>query len=348
MDIHEYLKLSVLHKASDLHISPGSPPILRINGDLILMTDQPVLNAEMTKSLLYNILTEEQKKLLEKKSELDFSIMSSNQATFRANVFYQVDGLAAVFRVIPIIIPTLEELKAPPVIKELLNLSNGIILITGPTGCGKSTTLAAMIEYINSTKSDHIITIEDPIEFKHIRKKSVISQRQVHRDAQNFSAALRAALREDPDVILVGEMRDLQTIRLALRAAETGHLVLATLHTGSAPHAVSRIIDVFPSGEKNIIKNLISQSLQGVICQTLVKAATGGRVAVYEIMLATTAIRNLIREDKISQMHSVMQTSFKLGMSTMENSFKELIENKIISPDAAQVSGFQRELFEKY
>ena len=345
MDLMELLNLSVKENASDLHLSPGSPPILRIDGSLITIKDAPVFDANMTKSLVYSVMDKEQQRAFESSLELDFTVLLPEVAGFRVNAFHQVHGVAAVFRVIPSQIPTLEFLNAPPIFKQLLELSSGLILVTGPTGCGKSTTLAAMLAYLNKTQSDHIITIEDPIEFIHHNNKSLINQRQVHRDSAAFSTALRAALREDPDVILVGEMRDLETIRLALTAAETGHLVMATLHTSSAPRAINRIIDVFPTGEKNVIRNQLSESLQAVICQTLVKKVGGGRVAAFEIMLGTTAIRNLIREDKTAQMYSIIQTSTERGMCTMEHALKELVRQGVITKDGAHESGFQRELF---
>lgn len=348
-DLNDYLNLSVEKEASDLHISPGGPAALRVNGELEDVKDAPVLDAAATRKLIYSVMDERQQKAFEAELELDFSvILSSKVAGFRVNAFHQADGPSAVFRVIPREIPTFEKLQAPLILRKLLDLSTGLVLIAGPTGCGKSTTIAAMIEYLNTNYAYHIITVEDPIEFKHKRKRSIISQRQIPRDSTSFSNALRAALREDPDIILVGEMRDLETIRLALTAAETGHLVLATLHTSSAPRAVNRIIDVFPTGEKNVIKNLLSESLQAVICQTLVRKIAGGRIAAYEIMLGTPAIRNLIREEKIAQMYSVIQTSANMGMITMENSFEKLIADKIISPEAATTGGFQRELFEKF
>jgi twitching motility protein PilT len=340
------LELSVKHKASDLHIAPGLPPLFRIDGELVPLPDLPVLDANTTASLIGGILDEKQVKEFESSLEYDFSILIPNVGGFRVNIFHQMNGVSAVFRIIPVEVPTLDQLGTPKVFKELLSLSSGLILLAGPTGSGKSTTLAAMINYINETQSSHIITIEDPIEFMHKSKKCLIHQRQVFRDTLSFSAALRSALREDPDVILVGEMRDLETIRLALTAAETGHLVMGTLHTSSAPRAISRIIDVFPTGEKNIIRNLISESLQAIICQTLVKKIGGGRAAAYEIMLGTPAIRNLIREDKTAQMYSVLQTSAQLGMCTMQHSLQQLVTNKIVDVNAAAESGYQRELFE--
>lgn len=334
MDINELLAFSVKQNASDLHISPEEPPILRIHGELSPIQDHPSLDTATTQQMIFSLLSEKQKKELETKWDLDFGIEIKN-SRFRVNAFYQSNGIAAVFRVIPKSVPTLDELEMPSIFKKLLQLPNGLILVTGPTGSGKSTTLAAMVNHINMNYASHIITIEDPIEFTHKSQKSLISQRQVARDTHHFSSALRAALREDPDVILVGEMRDLETIRLALTAAETGHLVMATLHTSSAPRAVSRIIDVFPSGEKGIIKNLLSESLQAVICQTLVKTLAGGRAAAFEIMIGTNAIRNLIREDKIAQMYSAVQTGGAVGMCTLDQYLQTLIDKQIISPIVA-------------
>lgn len=347
MDMKELLQYSVQKKASDLHLSAGSKPIVRIDGELVTAEEFPLLDAELTKKLIYSIMNKDEQEMFESSLEIDFAVIIPALAGFRVNAFHHVYGDSAVFRVIPSEIPSLEALYTPASFKQLLQLSSGLILVTGPTGSGKSTTLAAMIDYINTTQSNHIITIEDPIEFLHTSKKSLVHQRQIYRDTNSFTAALRGALREDPDIILVGEMRDLETIRLALTAAETGHLVLATLHTSSAPRAVSRMIDVFPTGEKNIIRNLISQSLQAVICQTLVKKIGGGRVAAYEVMLGTTAIRNLIREDKTAQMYTVIQTSSQVGMITMDQALKELIAKNLTLPNAAHESGFQRELFEK-
>lgn len=343
--MEQLLELSIKQNASDLHLSPGLPPILRINGDLTNITDMPPLDAEMTKNLIYTVMDKNQQQEFEKALELDFGIMIPNVASFRVNAFHQMRGIAAVFRVIPDKAPTLDDLGMPPVFKQLLDLPNGLILVTGPTGSGKSTTLAAMVDYINIHQACHIITIEDPIEFTHTSKKSLINQRQIHRDTHDFAAALRSSLREDPDVILVGEMRDLETIRLALTAAETGHLVMATLHTSSAPRTISRIVDVFPSGEKNIIRNMLSESLQAVICQTLLKKTTGGRAAALEIMLGSTAIRNLIREDKIAQMSTSIQTSGDTGMCTLDQHLQELVSKQIISPDTAKEVAINKELF---
>jgi len=345
-DLTHLLRASVEHKASDLHISAGQPPIMRINGDLVRITEYPVYDNKTTYSLLCSVLDKTQRDVFEAKHELDFSVILPEVGGFRANIFHQQNGVSGVFRVIPVEIPDLDKLGAPAIIKKTLDLSSGLILVTGPTGCGKSTTLAAMIDYINNKEQAHIITIEDPIEFIHHSKKCLVHQRQIHRDSTSFSAALRSVLREDPDVILVGEMRDLETIRLALTAAETGHLVMATLHTSSAPRAINRVIDVFPAGEKNIIRNLISESLQIVVTQTLVKQIAGGRVAAFEVMLGSPAIRNLIRDDKIAQMYSVMQTSAKMGMCTMEQSLNDLVAKNITTKEAAHAAGFQRELFE--
>jgi len=348
IEINDLLELSFKQKASDLHLSPESHPVIRVDGDLVVLKDLPVLDADNIKRLVYGLLDEEQQHVFESALEFDFAVFLPKLAGFRVNIFHQLRGISAVFRVIPSELPTLDKLETPPVFKELLKLANGLILITGPTGCGKSTTSAAMIEHLNTTQTGHVITIEDPIEFIHQNKKCLIHQRQVYRDSVSFNSALRASLREDPDIILVGEMRDLETIRLALTAAETGHLVLTTLHTSSAPRAVNRIVDVFPAGEKNIIRNLLSESLQAVICQTLVKKISGGRVAAFEIMIGTPAIRNLIREDKVAQMYSVIQTSGATGMCTMDQSLRELAEKNITSQEAIQESGFKKELFEKF
>jgi twitching motility protein PilT len=331
MDIANLLALSISEKASDVHLSPDAPPIFRINGQLIIKKDLPSLSIKLLKENIFKLMDKEQQEKFEKTHELDFSIILPNIGGFRANIFKYLHGVAAVFRVIPKDTPTLDQLDAPPIFKKILELNSGLILLTGATGCGKSTTLAAMVDYINKNHARHIITIEDPIEFTYENKKSLIHQRQIYRDTNSFSVALRAALREDPDVILVGEMRDLETIRLALTAAETGHLVLSTLHTRSAPRAINRIVDVFPAIEKNVIRNIVSESLQAVIYQTLVNTVDGRRMAAYEIMLGNPAIRNLIREDKISQMYSVIQTNSDAGMCTMKQTLTNLIEKGIIN-----------------
>lgn len=346
MELAELLKMATEQKASDLHISPTQPPITRVHGDLLPMPNMPVMDPETTKNLVYSAMSEDQKRTFETAWELDFAWELPGIARFRVNAFKQAKGIAAVFRTIPEKVPTIDELGLPPVFKDLLDLPNGLILITGPTGSGKSTTLAAMIDYINTNQSCHIITIEDPIEFTHQSKKSLVNQRETGRDTHDFSNALRSALREDPDVILLGEMRDLETIRLALTAAETGHLVMATLHTSSAPRSISRIVDVFPTGEKNIIRNMLSESLQAVICQTLVKRTEGGRVPAFEIMLGTSAIRNLIREDKIAQMYSAIQTGGEKGMCTLDQYLQGLVSRQVITPDAARGVTVNRESFQ--
>ena len=345
MDLPQLLQMTVEKKASDLHISPTMPPMLRQDGELVACENMEPCTAEMTKSLIYSGMNPEQQKMLENELELDFALAIPKLARFRVNAFKQAQGLAAVFRVIPEVIPTLDQLALPPVFKSLLDLPNGLILVTGPTGSGKSTTLAAMIDYINEHQHGHIITIEDPIEFTHRSKNCLINQREVHHDTRDFAAALRSSLREDPDVILVGEMRDLETIRLALTAAETGHLVMATLHTSSAPRTINRIVDVFPAGEKNMIRNMLSESLQAVICQTLVRKKGGGRVAALEIMLGTAAIRNLIREDKVAQMMTVIQTGSEHGMCTLDQYLQALLGRSEIERNIAREAALNKELF---
>lgn len=345
MELTELLRMSVQAKASDLHLSPALPPLVRINGDLSPLPDQPVNDAETLKKIVYGSMLDEQVKQFEQEWELDYAIAVPGLANFRVNAFRMNNGIAAVFRVIPDKIPSLDELGLPPVFKQLLDLPNGLILVTGPTGSGKSTTLAAMVDYVNEHQQAHIITIEDPIEFTHKSKKCLVNQRQVHRDTHDFAAALRSALREDPDVILVGEMRDLETIRLALTAAETGHLVMGTLHTSSAPRTINRIVDVFPAGEKNMIRNMLSESLQAVICQTLLKNTSGGRIAALEIMLGSTAIRNLIREDKIAQMYTAIQTSSEMGMITLDQYLQMLAGKQLISLDVAREAATNKEAF---
>lgn len=345
MELSELLTISVNEKASDMHLSPGLPPLVRVHGDLVPLQGQPVLEAETLQKLVYAAMTEEQIKEFEKDWEMDYAVVVPSVANFRVNTFRMNKGIASVFRVIPDKIPTIDDLGLPPVFKQLLELPNGLILVTGPTGSGKSTTLAAMVDYINARELSHIITIEDPIEFTHTSKKSLINQRQIHRDTHDFAAALRSALREDPDVILLGEMRDLETIRLALTAAETGHLVMATLHTSSAPRTINRIVDVFPAGEKNMIRNMLSESLQAVICQTLLKSTAGGRIAGLEIMLGSTAIRNLIREDKIAQMYTTIQTSSEMGMITLDQYLQMLVGKQLITEDTARAAAMNKNTF---
>ncbi len=331
MDIKQLLETSVKQQASDLHLSPGLPPLLRIDGELKPIQGESVIDAITVEKLIYSVMDPAQQDEFKMSHECDFAINLPDIARFRVNVFLQANGVSAALRTIPAIVPTLEELGSPPIFKKMLEVPNGLILVTGPTGSGKSTTLAAMINHINLNKYCHIITIEDPVEYTHKSKKSLISQRQVKRDTKDFSAALRSALREDPDVILVGEMRDLETIRLALTAAETGHLVMGTLHTSSAPRTINRIVDVFPAGEKEMIRNMISESLQAVICQTLIKKSGGGRVAAYEIMIGTPAVRNLIRESQIAQLYSAIQVGSTFGMCTLDQYIRGLIDKRIIA-----------------
>ena len=345
MEIKNLLELCFNKSASDLHLSAGHPVMLRIDGDLIPLDHLPVINENTAETLIYSVMDEKQRQAFNTSLEIDFAVSLPQIARFRVNAFHQAQGIAAVFRMIPDVVPTLNDIALPPVLTPLLDLSHGLILVTGPTGSGKSTTLAAMVDHINAHRAYHIITIEDPIEFIHPSKKSLVNQRQINRDTQSFSVALRSALREDPDVILVGEMRDLETIRLALTAAETGHLVMATLHTSSAPRTISRIIDAFPSDEKNIIRNMLSESLQAVICQTLLKKSTGGRLGAFEIMLGTPAIRHLIREDKIAQMYSAIQTGSEKGMCTLDQYLLELVEKEIIHPEVAREVAINKNQF---
>jgi len=334
MDVTALLKLGIEKNASDLHLSAGLAPLLRIDGDLCPL-NVPSLDHKTVLNLLYNIMNEEQRKKFKEDLEIDFSFEIADLARFRVNVFTQVRGIGAVFRVIPQKILSLEELKLPAKFKEIARCPYGLVLITGPTGSGKSTTLAALIDYINCKYADHIITIEDPVEFIHRSKCSLVTQREVHRHTHSFSTALRSALREDPDVILVGELRDLETIRLALTAAETGHLVFATLHTTSAAKTINRIIDVFPTEEKSMVRSMLSESLQAVIAQILLKKKVGGRVAAHEIMTCTPAIRHLIRENKIAQMYSAIQTGTSHGMQTMDQQLQCLVAKELIYQEVA-------------
>lgn len=335
MDIEQLLERSVLAKASDLHISAGSPPLMRVDGEVIRAAED-ALSADQVKRMLTGIMGESQQHEFEQMLETDFAYHIPDLARFRVNAFHQQRGPAAAFRTIPDRVLTLEELGAPEVLKELAELHRGLVLVTGPTGSGKSTTLAAMVNHINERRQQHILTIEDPIEFVHENKRSLVNQREVHRDTLSFKAALRSALREDPDVILVGELRDLETIRLAMTAAETGHLVFATLHTTSAPKTIDRIIDVFPGDEKAMVRSMLSESLRAVVSQLLLKRPGGGRVAAHEIMVATPAIKNLVREDKVAQMYSAIQTGAAHGMQTMEQSLMRLRQRNEVEEDAVQ------------
>ena len=330
MDITELLAFSVKHKASDLHLSAGVPPMIRVDGD-VRKINLPALEHRQVHSLVYDIMNDHQRKELEENLEVDFSFEVPNLARFRVNAFHQNRGVAAVFRTIPSLVLSLDELGAPEIFRQISEYPRGLVLVTGPTGSGKSTTLAAMVDYINESFHHHILTIEDPIEFVHENKRCLINQREVHRDTLGFSNALRSALREDPDIVLVGEMRDLETIRLALTAAETGHLVFGTLHTSSAAKTIDRIIDVVPGAEKDMVRSMLSESLRAVISQTLLKRVGGGRVAAHEIMIGIPAIRNLIREDKIAQMYSVIQTGMIHGMQTMDQCLKQLVNRGLVT-----------------
>ncbi|MEW5839002.1 MAG: type IV pilus twitching motility protein PilT [Pseudomonadota bacterium] len=335
MDIETLLAFSVKNGASDLHLSAGEPPMIRVDGD-IRRINAPALSHQDVHAMVYDIMNDKQRKEYEDNLETDFSFEIPGLARFRVNAYIQNRGAGTVMRTIPSKVLTLEELGAPKIFKEIANQPRGIVLVTGPTGSGKSTTLAAMINYINENDYSHILTIEDPIEFVHQSKKALINQREVHRDTHSFNNALRSALREDPDVILVGEMRDLETIRLALTGAETGHLVFGTLHTSSAAKTIDRIVDVFPAAEKDMVRAMLSESLRAVISQTLLKKVGGGRVAAHEIMIGTPAIRNLIRENKIAQMYSAIQTGQAMGMQTLDQNLKELLARNVISRDAAR------------
>jgi twitching motility protein PilT len=333
--------------ASDLHITAGSPPVLRMRGRLSLIDGFEPFAPEATRDLLYRILSTEQQKRLEIDRQLDFSYSVPGIARFRVNVYYQRDSLAAAFRLVPRMIKSAEELGLPSVLRELAMEPRGLVLVTGPTGSGKSTTLATMIDHVNSTRALHIVTIEDPIEFLHEHKESVINQREIGADAKGFAEALRGALRQDPDVILVGEMRDLETISTALTAAETGHLVLATLHTQSAPSTIDRIIDVFPSAQQGQVRMQVAASLQGVVTQTLLPTADGrARVPALEILLPDDAVRNLIRQGKTEQIYSIMQTNTTRGMQTMEQSLADLTIRRVITRDTAYNLTSRREEFE--
>jgi twitching motility protein PilT len=344
MDIAELLTFSVKNKASDLHLSAGLPPMIRVDGD-IRRINIPALEHKEVHALIYDIMNDKQRRDYEEFLETDFSFALPGVARFRVNAFNQDRGAGAVFRTIPSKVLTLEDLDAPKFFAELCTKPRGLILVTGPTGSGKSTTLAAMVNHINNNDYAHILTVEDPIEFVHESQKCLINQREVHRDTLGFNEALRSALREDPDIILVGEMRDLETIRLALTAAETGHLVFGTLHTTSAAKTIDRIIDVFPAAEKDMIRSMLSESLQAVISQTLLKKVGGGRIAAHEIMVGTAAIRNLIREAKVAQMYSAIQTGRKDGMQTLDQNLKELVDKGLITSKSAMVKAVNKDIF---
>ncbi len=334
MDIGELLAFGVKNGASDLHLSAGLPPMIRVDGD-VRRINVPSLEHKTVHDLVYDIMNDKQRKDYEEFLETDFSFEVPGLARFRVNAFNHHRGSGAVFRTIPSTILTLEDLNAPDIFKDISDTPRGVVLVTGPTGSGKSTTLAAMINHKNENEYGHILTVEDPIEFVHESKKCLINQREVHRDTLGFNEALRSALREDPDTILVGEMRDLETIRLALSAAETGHLVFGTLHTSSAAKTIDRVVDVFPAAEKDMVRAMLSESLRAVISQTLMKKNGGGRVAAHEIMIGTPAIRNLIRENKIAQMYSAIQTGQQYGMQTLDQNLQNLVRQGVVSRQVA-------------
>ena len=345
MDISELLAFVVKNKASDLHLSSGLPPMIRVHGD-IRRINLPAMEHKDVHAMVYDIMNDGQRKFYEENLECDFSFAIPNLARFRVNAFVQHRGAGAVFRTIPSKVLSLEDLKAPKIFQDISDQPRGLVLVTGPTGSGKSTTLAAMINYINENEYGHILTVEDPIEFVHESKKCLINQREVGPHTLSFANALRSALREDPDVILVGEMRDLETIRLAMTAAETGHLVFGTLHTSSAAKTVDRIIDVFPAEEKEMVRSMLSESLRAVISQTLLKTKDGtGRTAAHEIMIGTPAIRNLIRENKIAQMYSAIQTGQSFGMQTLDQNLQEIVRRNLVSAAEARTRAVNKDLF---
>ncbi|MBF7053445.1 type IV pilus twitching motility protein PilT [Halomonas sp. KAO] len=335
MDITELLAFSAKQNASDLHLSAGLPPMIRVDGD-IRRLNVPAMEDREVRKLIYDIMADRQRRDYEEYFETDFSFEVPGISRFRVNVFNQARGAGAVFRTIPTEVLTFEDLGMGQTFRQLSMLPRGLVLVTGPTGSGKSTTLAAMIDYINDHRYEHILTIEDPVEFVHRSKRCLVNQREVHRDTLGFAPALRSALREDPDIILVGELRDLETIRLALTAAETGHLVFGTLHTTSAAKTIDRIIDVFPGDEKSMVRSMLSESLQAVVSQTLLKRMSGGRVAAHEILIATSAVRNLIREDKVAQIYSAIQTGGNQGMQTLDAAMAKLVADNVVARDEAQ------------
>ncbi len=345
MDVSDLLAFSVKNKASDLHLSAGLPPMIRVHGD-VRKINMPAMDHSQVHDMVYDIMNDGQRKSYEENLECDFSFEIPNLARFRVNAFNQQRGAGAVFRTIPSKVLTLEQLNAPAIFKEIASTPRGIVLVTGPTGSGKSTTLAAMVDYINENDYGHILTVEDPIEFVHQSKRCLINQREVGPHTLSFANALRSALREDPDVILVGEMRDLETIRLALTAAETGHLVFGTLHTSSAAKTIDRVVDVFPAAEKEMVRSMLSESLRAVISQTLLKTKDeSGRVAAHEIMIGTPAIRNLIRENKVAQMYSSIQTGQSVGMQTLDQNLQELVRRNVISLAEARSKASSKDAF---
>ena len=345
MDIAELLAFSVKNKASDLHLSAGLPPMIRVHGD-VRRINLPPMEHKDVHSLIYDIMNDSQRKQYEENLECDFSFAIPGLARFRVNAFVQQRGAGAVMRTIPSKILSLEELNCPKSFVEISSQPRGLVLVTGPTGSGKSTTLAAMINHINENLYGHILTVEDPIEFVHESKRSLINQREVGPHTLSFNNALRSALREDPDIILVGELRDLETIRLALTAAETGHLVFGTLHTSSAAKTIDRIVDVFPAAEKDMVRAMLSESLKAVISQTLLKKVGGGRVAAHEIMIGTPAIRNLIREAKIAQMYSAIQTGQAVGMQTLDQNLQDLVKKGVVTKQEARLKSANKDNFQ--
>ncbi len=345
MDLSELLAFAVKNGASDIHLAAGLPPLIRIDGE-IRRIKVDALASSTVHDMIYDIMQDNQRKEFEERLETDFAFEIPNIARFRVNAFNQERGPAAAFRTIPTEVLPLEAIGAPAVFRALSDKHRGLVLVTGPTGSGKSTTLAAMVDYVNHNKKGHILTIEDPIEFVHQSHNCLVNQREVGRHTQSFNNALRSALREDPDVVLVGELRDIETIRLALTAAETGHLVFGTLHTSSAAKTIDRIIDVFPGGEKDMVRAMLSESLEGVIAQRLIKKPEGGRIAAYEIMLGTPAIRNLIRESKVPQIYGMIQTGREMGMITMDQSLQDLVQNNQIAREAARALAYDPTKFD--
>lgn len=344
MDITQLLAVGIKNGASDVHLSAGLPPMLRIDGD-VRRLNVPALDHKQVHAMIYDIMNDRQRRDFEELLETDFSFEIQDLARFRVNAFNQARGAGAVFRSIPTKVLSLESLNAPAIFRDIAAYPRGLVLVTGPTGSGKSTTLAAMIDHKNNSEAGHILTIEDPIEFVHESRKCLINQREVHRDTHGFNEALRSALREDPDTILVGELRDLETIRLALTAAETGHLVFGTLHTTSAAKTIDRVVDVFPAAEKDMVRTMLSESLRAVISQTLLKKVGGGRVAAHEIMIGTPAIRNLIREGKIAQMYSAIQTGQGVGMQTLDQNLKQLVSRGAVDNAEARLKAANPDAF---